>query len=166
MSSEQNIFIQIDGITGESQDNQHSQWIDVLGFSYGVSRGSDQASIGEGNATGRANFDTLSFTHYVDKTSPNLFQYCANGKHIPKVVLECCKSDGTEKGSFCYFQITLETAIVTHVSPAGSSSDQGRVHESVSLAAKKIQVEYKGQQAGGSLAAAVTTTWDIAKNQA
>ncbi|MDR1062971.1 MAG: type VI secretion system tube protein Hcp [Azoarcus sp.] len=93
----QDIYVKIEGIAGESQDASHKGWIDALGFSYLITQTSSEA-FGGGLGVGRANFNALSFTHYVDRATSALFQYCAAGKHIPKVELSACKSgDGAKE---------------------------------------------------------------------
>jgi type VI secretion system secreted protein Hcp len=160
MSSLQDIFIKLEGIDGECQDAKHKGWIDVLSFSYGVSQ-SSSSFTGGGSGVGKANFDTLSFTHYVDKASPNLFMYCALGKHIPKVEVSCCKSGG---GSQEYMRITLNDVIVTGVSLSGANAET-QVNESVSLSYAKIKIETKEQKPDGSMGAAVTGAWNVKENK-
>ena len=77
------IFIRLDGITGESKDAKHNGWIDVLTISYDVSQSSSM-NVGGGGGVGRADFTPVTFGHHVDRASPALFKYCASGKHIPK----------------------------------------------------------------------------------
>ncbi|MDR1227730.1 MAG: type VI secretion system tube protein Hcp [Azoarcus sp.] len=160
MPSLQDFYVKLEGINGESKDSKHKGWIDALGFSYGVSQSSSMFT-GGGGGVGKASFDTLSFTHYVDRATPNLFQYCAAGKHIPKVEVSACKAgDGSQE----YLHITLEEVLVTHAGPVGSTDD-ARVKESVSLSYSKIKVEVKEQNADGTMGAVVTGTWDVKQNK-
>ncbi len=160
MASLQDFYIKIAGIDGESKDSKHAGWIDVLTFNYGVSQSSSMFT-GGGGGVGKANFDVLSFTHYVDKATPNLMQYCASGKHVGTVEVSCCKAgDGSQE----YMRITLTDCIITHAGPSGSTED-ARVKESVSLSYSKIKVEVKEQNANGSMGAAVTGTWDVKLNK-
>ncbi|MDR1424759.1 MAG: type VI secretion system tube protein Hcp [Azoarcus sp.] len=160
MASLQDFFVKIEGITGESKDSHHKDWIDALNFSYGVSQ-STSSFTGGGSGVGKASFDSVSFTHYVDKTTPVLFKYCAEGKHIPKVELAACKSGGGQQE---YMHVTLTDVIVTHAGPTGSTSD-ARITESVSLSYSTIKVEVKEQKADGSVGAAVTGAWDVKANK-
>jgi type VI secretion system secreted protein Hcp len=160
MASLQDIFIKLDGIDGESKDAKHKGWIDVVSFGYGVSQ-SSTVGVGGGSGTGKASFDTLTFTHKVDKTSPNLFTYCALGKHIPKVTLSVCKSGGGQQE---YVNIVLEKAFVTHVSPSGSNAGDSLI-ESVGLSYAKVEIKVKEQKEDGSMLAEVRGAWDVEKNQ-
>ncbi|MDR1227688.1 MAG: type VI secretion system tube protein Hcp [Azoarcus sp.] len=60
----QDIFVKFEGIAGESQDASHKGWIGVLGFSYLITQTSSEA-FGGGLGVGRADFGTLSFTHWA-----------------------------------------------------------------------------------------------------
>lgn len=160
MASLQDFFIKIDGIPGESKDSKHSGQIDVLAWGYSVQQTSTSHG-GGGSGAGKANFSEFTFTHYIDKATPNLMKYCASGKHIDTVVLTCCKVGG---GSQEYMKVTLNEVLITHVSPEGSITDP-RVTEQVGMSYGKIKVEVKEQNADGSMGAAVTGTWDVKQNK-
>jgi type VI secretion system secreted protein Hcp len=159
MASLQDFYIKIAGIDGESKDSKRTGWIDALSFTYGVSQSSSMFT-GGGGGVGKADFDALRFTHFVDKATPNLLQYCAAGKHVATVEVSCCKAgDGSQE----YMRITLTDCIITHAGPNGSNED-ARVKESVGISYAKIKVEVKEQNANGSMGAAITGTWDVKKN--
>jgi type VI secretion system secreted protein Hcp len=161
MASLQDFFIKIEGINGESQDSKHKNWIDVLNFGYSVSQSSSMFT-GGGGGVGKASFDALSFTHYVDRATPNLLQYCAAGKHVPTVEVSACKAgDGSKE----YMHITLTDCIITSAGPTGSTDD-ARVWETVGISYSKIKIEVKEQNADGSMGAAITGTWDVKQNVA
>ena len=63
------MFIKIDSIKGESVDKTHKGEIDVLAWSWGVSN-SGSAHVGGGAGAGKANVQDLSFTKYIDKSTP------------------------------------------------------------------------------------------------
>lgn len=161
MASLQDFYVKIAGIDGESKDSKHTGWIDVLSFNYGVSQSSSNFT-GGGAGVGKASFDALTFLHYADKSTPNLMQYCASGKHIGMVEVSCCKvGDGSQE----YMRITMNDCIITHAGPSGSTDD-ARVKETVGISYAKIKVEVKEQNADGSMGAAVTGTWDVKQNMA
>ena len=160
MSSQQDFYIQIEGIPGESKDSKHAGWIDILSLEYSVSQSSSMSS-GGGGGVGRASFDALTFVHYVDKATPNLLQYCASGKQVSTVKVSCCKvGDGAQE----YMLITLTDCMITHAGPIGSVEDP-RVKEKVSISFGKIEVQVKEQNADGSMGAAVTGTWNVKENK-
>ncbi|MFN3985500.1 MAG: Hcp family type VI secretion system effector [Rhodocyclaceae bacterium] len=161
MSSHQDFFVKIQGIQGESKDAKHRGWIDVLSWAYGVSQ-SASTEVGGGGGVGRAHFSALTFIHEVDRSSPNLMQYCAAGKHIDIVELVCCKAgDGPQE----YIHLYLEDCLITRVTPFGKP-DSARVLEGVAISFAKIRIETREQRANGSMTAAITGTWDIKRNVA
>src|SRR5712692_6599716 len=79
-------FLKIDGVEGESQDSAHGKEIQLDSFSFGVTQ-SGTFGAGGGGGAGKASFNDFHFTMHVNKASPKLFLYCANGKHIPTATL-------------------------------------------------------------------------------
>ena len=109
------IFLQLEGIKGESKDAKHPNEIDVLSYSWGMTQ-SGTAHMGGGAGAGKVNVQDLNFTHYIDKSSPILMLHCCNGKHIKKAKLTVRKAG--EK-PLEYMTIELEDILVSHVSTGG-----------------------------------------------
>jgi type VI secretion system secreted protein Hcp len=150
-------FIKIEGIAGESKQNAHKGWIETLQFSYSVTQ-STSMHTGGGGGVGKADFGAVLFTHYLDKASPNLFRYCAAGKHIPSVIVSVCKAgDGSQE----FAKIVLSDVIVASVNN-GSAGDANT--EVVGLSYAKIEISVKEQNADGSTGAAVTAGWNVKEN--
>jgi type VI secretion system secreted protein Hcp len=154
------IFVKLDGIDGESKQAAHKNWVDVLNFGYSVTQ-SASMHTGGGGGVGKADFGPIMFTHYLDKASPNLFKYCASGKHIPTVTFSVCK---TGDGSQEFARIVLTDVIVASVSPGGASGSG--MTETVAMAYSKIQTKVREQNANGSMGAEVEGNWDVKQNVA
>ena len=75
------MYLELDGVPGESQQGTNHDAIDVLAWSWGMSNSSSTASAG------KPNFQNLSFTKYIDRSSPVMLTTVANGKVIPKAKL-------------------------------------------------------------------------------
>ena len=150
----------IDGIKGESKLEKHIDEIDVLAWSWGMSQ-SGTFHGGGGGGAGKVNMQDLSFTKYVDKSSPELMLACSNGKHIKDAVLTIRKAG--EK-PLEYLTITLEKLLVSSLSTGGSGGED-RLTENVTLNFAKVKVEYQEQdEKGGPKGGKVTYSWDIEKN--
>src|SRR5215475_6089574 len=80
------MFMKIAGIAGESKDKSHKGEIDVLAWSWGASQ-SGTTHEGSGGGAGKANFQDISFTKYIDKGSPALLTRLAKGTHIVDATL-------------------------------------------------------------------------------
>lgn len=156
------MFIQIGDIKGESRDKTHAGKIDVLAWSWGVSNSGTTHSGGGGGA-GKANVQDLSFTKYIDKSSPNLILASLKGTHYDTVDLIVRKAGGTPLE---YLKITLSEVLVTSVSTGGSGGED-RLTENVSLNFAKIKYVYQPQKADGTKdGGEIPITFNIAENNA
>jgi type VI secretion system secreted protein Hcp len=155
------IFIKIGDLKGESVDDKHKDEIQVLAWSWGVSQ-SGTTHAGPGGGAGKASFQDLSFTHFIDKCSPNLLSACATGKHFAEAHLTVRKAGDKPLE---YLKIKMEDLLVTSVTTGGSGGED-RLTENVSLNFAKFKLEYTPQKKDGSGDAAVTAGYDIAANKA
>ncbi len=154
------IFLKLDGIKGEAQDAKHKGEIDVLAWSWGMSQ-SGTTHMGSGGGGGKANFQDISVTKWVDKSSPLLMQYCATGKHISKAQLIVRKA-GTKPLE--YIVMDLTDIMVTSVSTGGSGGED-RLTENVSLNFAEFKVKYVEQAKDGSAGAAPEWGYKIPANE-
>ncbi|WP_298820738.1 type VI secretion system tube protein Hcp [uncultured Roseibium sp.] len=154
-------FLKLDGINGESQDKSHKDEIDVLSWSWGASQ-SGTTHMGGGSGSGKAFFQDLSITKYVDKSTPVLLQHVSTGKHIAKGTMYVRKAAGDNPLE--YIKLEMKDIIVTNVSTGGSGSDD-RITESATLNFGEYKFIYTEQKADGSKGAAPEFAWDIAANE-
>ena len=92
------VYLQIDSIKGESQDDKHKDWIEVTGVHWGVFQPrSATASTSGGHTAERAELDDISFSKIADLSSPILAQTCAMGKTLPKAKFEFFRADGFDQ---------------------------------------------------------------------
>ena len=75
------MFIKLDSIKGESTDKQYIGEIDVLAWSWGMSQ-SGTTHMGGGGGAGKASFQDLSFTKYIDSSTNALMTALAKGTHV------------------------------------------------------------------------------------
>ena len=153
------MFIKIGDLKGEAKDKGHAGEIDVLAWSWGASN-SGNAHMGGGQGAGKVNVQDLSFTKYIDKSSPDLMLFCCNGKHIPEAKLTVRKAGETPLE---YLTITMNDLIVTSVSTGGSGGED-RLTENVTLNFAKVKVNYVEQTEKGAAGAKPQMGWDIAGN--
>lgn len=148
-------------IKGESRDKVQGPKgdIDILAWSWGMSQ-SGTTHTGGGGGAGKANFQDLSFTKYVDSASNALMTALAKGSHIDKVVLLVRKAgEGQQK----YIMITMEEVLVTSVSTGGSGGED-RLTENVTLNFAKVKYDYSKQDSKGVVSGDLTFAWHIAEN--
>jgi len=92
------MFLNLDGVKGESQDKVHTKEIDVLAWSWGMAN-SGTAHVGGGAGSGKVSVQDLSFTKYVDSSSPNLMLNCCNGKHFKTRCSPCANAEGRQSNT-------------------------------------------------------------------
>ena len=151
-------FLKLDGIDGESTDERHNNWIEVLSFSWGVSNSGSMAS-GGGGGTGKASFSDLHITKTVDKSSPKLMLAVATGEHLKTLDLTLRKAGGT---AMDYYVVHMEDVVVSSYSTTGSTGDTPM--EEVSFTYQKITWEYTPQKADGTAGAAIKAGYDVKAN--
>lgn len=154
-------FLKIEGVDGESSDDAHDKWIEVLSYSHGVSQPASSASATGGRTGGRADFQDFNIVKTVDAATPELNIKCAKGEHIPKVEMELCLASG-DKHTFMKY--TLEDVIVSAVMPGGSAGGD-KPMENVSFAYGKIKWEYTPIDQTGSPGATTDRTWNLETNK-
>lgn len=158
-------FLKVSDIPGESTDDKHKDWIEILSFNSGVSqRASGSASSGGGASAERADFQDFSIVKALDKASPKLAVACADGTHIKEVVLELCRAGGDK---LKYMEYKLSNCIVSSVSPGGSAQGGETLPlEEVSFNFGKIEWTYVQQKrADGSGGGNVAGGWDLMLNK-
>jgi type VI secretion system secreted protein Hcp len=153
------MFIKIDTVDGESKDSKHKKDIDVLAWSWGASN-SGSAHSGGGAGSGKVNVQDLSFTKWVDSSTPKLLLAVHNGQHFKDATLVVRKAG--EK-PVEYLKIKLEEVLITSVSTGGSGGED-RLTENVTLNFSKVSVDYVPQDDMGAAGTAIPFTWDIAAN--
>jgi type VI secretion system secreted protein Hcp len=153
------MFLKIDDVKGESQDDKHKDEVDVLAWSWGMSQ-SGTTHTGGGGGAGKVNVQDMSLTKYVDKSSPNLIMAACNGKHYKQALLTVRKAG--EK-PLEYIKITMKEVLVASVGTGGSGGED-RLTENITLNFAEFKVEYAPQKPDGSGDAAVEAAWHIAKN--
>lgn len=146
-------------IKGESQDDKHKDEIDVLAWSWGVSQ-SGTFHAGGGGGSGKASFQDISVTKWVDKASNGLLRACATGEALKQADLVVRKAGKTPLE---YVTIKMSNVLVTSVSTGGSGGED-RLTENISLNFAEFEYTYTGQKPDGSKGDAMPLKWDIAKN--
>ena len=153
------MFIKIDSLAGESKDSTHKGEIDVLAWSWGASN-SGSAHVGGGAGAGKVNVQDLSFTKYLDKSTPDLLLSTCNGKHWDQAVLVVRKAGETPLE---YLKITMSEVLVTSMSQGGSGGED-RLTENVTLNFASVKVDYVEQTPKGGTGDKPSMNWNIAEN--
>ena len=143
------MFLLLEGIPGESADNRHKDWIDIIAFTKAMSRS-------ETNLT----FSELWLQKDQDKSSPLLALRAANGIRIPRAVLELMQPGET---STRFYRITLSNSTVRTWQINGSAG-LVRPSEAVGLGYEWISWTYTEFDATGRPRGDISAYWDLVRN--
>jgi type VI secretion system secreted protein Hcp len=158
-------FLKIDGIPGESTDDKHKEWIEILSFSHGISQPtSSTASSAGGAPSERCAHSDFSIMKALDKASPKIYEFCSTGKPVKEVTVELCRAGGDK---LKYMEFKMEEVIVSNVAPGGNGKGSDNFPtETVSFNYGKIKWTYTQQKrADGSGGGNVTGGWDLTANK-
>lgn len=158
-------FLNIDGIPGESTDDEHAGWIELLSYSHGLSQtASGAASSGGGRSAERCDHQDFSVVKTLDKASPKLALSCCNGTHIKEVKMELCRAARDKQK---YMEYVLSDVIVSSVRPGGSAQGgEALPLEEVSFNYGKIEWTYtETDHDTGKPKGDVKAHWDLTANK-
>jgi type VI secretion system secreted protein Hcp len=159
-------FIKFDGgkpeIKGESDDKDHKDETEVLSWGIGASRAGAFHS-GTGGSVGGADLHDIDVTIEMQKSATALFEACASGAHLPKVVITQYRQTGPDAEREKYMVVAVGPAVVTNVNTS-VSTDGGVPLVTFTINYKEIKYEYmklneKGTKVGGG-----EFTWNVSKN--
>lgn len=153
------VFAKIGDIKGESRDDRHKDEIEVLSWSWGISRLGPSVEVG--GASDKPIFADFTFTHAVDKASPMLMKACATGEHLKEAMLTARKAG---RGQQEYLFIHMTEVIITSVTPS-EAREETTPAETVSMQFAKVDLEYRTQKPDGSPDAGTHFKYDIKANK-
>lgn len=154
------MFIKIGEIKGESRDSKYpgkDGWIDILAWSWGVSN-SGTTHMGSGSGAGKANFQDISVTKYIDQASIDLMKSTAKGTHHGKASLVVRKAGDKPLD---YLIIDMEDVMITSYSTGGSGGED-RLTENVSINFDFFKIKYTEQLKTGGAGVTPEFQWSIA----
>jgi type VI secretion system secreted protein Hcp len=80
-----NMYLKIGDIEGESTDQAHEGWIDVLSVSQSVTQPSSALASSGRRTSQRVIMQDFSVVKTIDKATPKLYLACCSGQRIPTV---------------------------------------------------------------------------------
>lgn len=154
-------ILELEGITGESQDKDHKEKIDIMSWSWGLTQ-SGTTHLGTGSGAGKVHVQDISFTKIVDSSSVALMQYCTTGKHIPSGKLHCYKASGDSRVKYIEFE--MKNILVSSYQSGGSGGSDQQM-DSFSLNFGEYKEKYAQQTATGAKGKEVEFGWKIPNNE-
>jgi type VI secretion system secreted protein Hcp len=97
------IFLKLDGIPGDSTDQQHLDWIEVQSYSFGFSGGQVDGS----SHLAKMQWMDVNLTKFVDRASCRLLDALIGGGTIQEAIMEVCASGGEPRRIFSVRSLTF-----------------------------------------------------------
>jgi len=153
-----NIYLNIDGITGESTASRFAGQIECQSVAFEDSV-SIITSAGLGSSAGKVTFGPIVFTKSVDTTSPQILVALASGKHFPTATFSFVKA-GEKAVTFASIVLKQVFFTVQDVNIAN-----GLTLETVKMNFAGVQLNVSSQKPDGSLNPPVQGGWDLLQNK-
>ncbi len=162
------MYMEIDGIKGESTDKDHSGWFEITSYSFAANQPAAATRSTSGGATvERVYLSDFTITKSMDIGTPSLALACCTGRALKKITISCWRSDttGEKPTPVEYIKYVLSDAIITNYSVTGGAGDIPS--ESISFNYAKITWNYLPQkEGGGGKEGNKESGWDLFKNEA
>jgi type VI secretion system secreted protein Hcp len=145
------VFLKLDGIAGESTDEDHKGEIDVEAFTFNAKR-----------ASGKVKVSPLRIIKVYDASSPKLMQAAVSGRHIKSGTLTFRRSGDPNGVEFLTYKLSDVT--VASYQEGGANADDrtlGSLEDEVGLNPAKVQVTEKTVDASGKAGSVVTASFDV-----
>ena len=113
-------YVKFEGIDGESQNEGHEGWSEIVSFSQGIHK-PDSGATGSTRRRGDVVLEDIVLVKQLDKSSPKLAEAICKGKVFPKVEIHLT---GPSEGSTCsgtFYSYELKNVIITSYEVSGSN---------------------------------------------
>ncbi len=157
------IFVNYNGIKGESSDSGHAGWMDVEQIAWGVGRQITSSSSTQGDReSSNAVISDLQITRLMDSSTPKLFieSCCGTGKDV-KIHLT---KTGTGSGADVYMEYTLKNALISNYTVNASATETARPTEVLTISFVDVEVKYTPYDEDGNAEAAIAVGFNTAEN--
>lgn len=134
-------YLQVGDIKGESTDDGHKDWINLLSVSNNITRPMGAGASGSTRHRSSATFGDVVCVKEVDASTPKLQEAIADGTNFPKVEIHLCTSSEGGK-RIPYLMWELKNCRVTSYSVSGSTDGAAPPTEQVSFNFEEVKVTY------------------------
>ena len=153
------LFLNFDGINGDSQDAQHTDWINILTVNWNISV-AKTIDDGSGKTAPEPVFSDINWTQEQDSSFPSLFDNISNGTLIKSAEVDFTTPGG--KGDRVYFQLEFEDVQLTNLSLSADGLAPPLISGAFSFG--KVVVTYLPQDETGKELPPLSAVYDLVKN--
>ena len=148
------VFMKIDGISGESVDTQYKEWIEVLSLNWEVDTSTAERGRGEPRSS------HFGIIKVVDKATPQILRATTGNELIKEIRIALCRAG---KDKVKYLEYVFKNCLITKVQlQMGTHSGEVLPMENVQFRFASITITYFQQKrdTGGS-AGHIETQWNV-----
>ena len=158
------VFMKIDGISGESSDTQHKDWIEVLSLNWTVDHPKQLSGVNVISTLGGPRSSEFGITKVVDKATPQIIKASISNENINEIKIELCRS-GKEKIKYLEY-VFKKCFIKAVVLQTANNSGESLPTENIRFRFASIEITYFQQtrDIGGSTGQ-ISTQWNIAESE-
>jgi type VI secretion system Hcp family effector len=150
------LFLLVDGIPGESVQEQHEDWIDVENYKINF----NLTTGGGGGGAGRSRLTQFDVAAFVSKASPELLLALLSGRHIRDMELDITRNIDGQQKSYANWLFSDVTVMNFNQTNGGNPSE--RSLDIYSFDFRELEYTYTEFAADGSESGQTTITWNFA----
>ncbi len=124
-------YIKIGDIQGESNDQDHKDWIQVETMNSAIHRAIPPGARDQARARGQTSIADIAVVKKVDKSSVKLQEACAAGKPFEEVEIHFCMTAGSKQEPFLKYK--LKNVILSSYSIHASADSNQEPTEELTL---------------------------------
>ncbi len=157
-------YIKIGSIKGDATDENHKEWIELMGVSHSIFRNVDATrSPQEALSVSKAVVNAIEIQKKGDSSSPEFVKAICEGKVFPEVELHLTKT--TPNGQASYYTWKMTDVYVSSYTFGCSGGGGVQSLENFSLCFSTMKWDYAKTKPDGSAGGNVKAGWDVAKNK-
>src|SRR5581483_10075968 len=153
------IYMQFDGIDGESTAAGFEKAVEVLSVQWGVTNPGSLGSASGGAGAGKASFEDLHIQTNFQSSSPQLFENLVSGNET----LSFVKVAAGALNTYLMYKLS-EVFVTSYETAAAEGSNDDAPTDDIGLAFGQIEIIYSPPNSDGTLATAIQAGWDILRN--
>lgn len=131
------IYMQINGVEGESMEANHQKWIEIDSYRFGYSKMEHEMS--ENRESGGIDIGPLTITKMFDASTPRLFDKLKMNEPLGNVKIAFTMSTGDQNMELVI--MTFKNAELVHISTMADSDDSVPMDE-LELTYHGLKIEY------------------------
>lgn len=153
-------YLQVGDVKGESTDDGHKDWINLLSISSSITRPMGAGASGSTRHRSSATFGDVVCVKEVDASTPKLQEAIADGTNFKTVKIDLCTSSEGGK-RIPYIQYELTNARVSSYSVSGATDGSQPPTEQISFNFEEIKVTYDKLDKENKSKGKVEYSWKI-----